>query len=219
MPFHPETHHRRSIRLKDYDYTQSGLYFVTICVQDKVCVFGEIIDGVMSLNPYGQIVEEEWQRTAMLRNNVELDEYIIMPNHFHGIIQIVNEPRRDMACHVPPATKTNNKIPIREFGKPIPGSLSTIIGSFKSAVTKRINELSTKPVGTRRVVSPHATSQNIASPTHPSKQTLNTFPAIEKRLWQKNYYEHIIRNEYELFRIREYIINNPLNWNDDELYL
>jgi REP element-mobilizing transposase RayT len=81
-----ECRHRRSIRLRGYDYTQAGAYFVTICTQDRACLFGEIIDGQMRLNAPGQIVHDEWLRTGALRPNVELDAFVVMPNHFHGII-------------------------------------------------------------------------------------------------------------------------------------
>ncbi len=86
--YNPAIHHRRSIRLKGYDYSQEGLYFVTLCVQDKKFLFGEIEHGKMILNKYGEIAHEEWIKTATLRKNISLDEFIIMPNHMHGIICI-----------------------------------------------------------------------------------------------------------------------------------
>lgn len=129
----------------------------------------------MILNKFGSIVRERWLRTAVLREYVELNYYIIMPNHFHGI-PILN--CRDTACCVP----TNEK---RKFGELFPGSLPVIVRSFKSAVTKRINEL-----------------RNLSG----------------KPVWQKNYYEHIIRNQNDLDNIRGYIELNPLNWEIDEYY-
>lgn len=127
----------------------------------------------MILNKYGKVVEEEWLKTKEIRNNVNLDYYVIMPNHFHGILIIEG---RDTARCVP----TDET---RKFGKMIPGSLSSIIRSFKSAVTKRINEMRNKP----------------GSP-----------------VWQKNYYEHILRNEQDLYFTRKYIELNPspreINW-------
>ena len=162
-----EKHYRRSIRLKEYDYSQTGAYFVTVCVQDRKFLFGDIIDGTMQLNKYGQTAMECWGKIPRHFMDVTSDVFVVMPNHLHGIVVIVNDGR-GMACHAP----TN-----RYFGKPIPNSLSTIIGSFKSAVTKYIN------------------------------LSRNTSGAI---VWQRNYYEHIIRNKNELNRIREYIINNPL---------
>ncbi len=129
----------------------------------------------MILNKFGTIVREEWLRTEIFRENIELDYYIIMPNHFHGIL-IINS--RDTARCVP----TNEK---RKFGELIPGSLPVIVRSFKSAVTKRVNELRNSP---------------------------------GKPVWQKNYYEHIIRNQNDLNEIRRYIELNPLKWEIDEYY-
>ena len=132
------------------------------------------------LSPIGKTAQEYWLQIPKHFNHVELDEYVIMPNHIHGII-IINDnrrgddTRRDTACRVP----TN------QFGKPVRGSLSTIIRSYKSAVTKRINELRNTP-GTK--------------------------------LWQRNFYEQIIRNDHELYEIRKYIINNPAQWQLDSEY-
>jgi REP element-mobilizing transposase RayT len=92
MPYDPTRHHRRSIRLKGYDYSQAGAYFITICTQDRAGLFGEIVDGEMRLNEYGQIVRDEWFHTAVVRPCVVLypDEFVVMPNHVHGIIWIVD---------------------------------------------------------------------------------------------------------------------------------
>ena len=86
--FNPNIHHRRSVRLKDYNYSQAGLYFVTICVQNKISLFGNIINGEIKLNDAGIIVEKEWLKLPQQYNNIQLHEYVIMPNHFHAIIQI-----------------------------------------------------------------------------------------------------------------------------------
>lgn len=96
MRYDPDKHHRRSIRLHGYDYAQAGAYFVTICTQNRECLFGDIEDGEMRLNDYGRVVEEEWLRTATIRREVELDAFIVMPNHVHGII-VINAERRSQA--------------------------------------------------------------------------------------------------------------------------
>ncbi len=165
MTYDPSKHHRRSIRLKDYDYGQPGAYFVTICTHRHVCLFGDVMDGTMCLNGYGRLVEEEWVQTEAIRPNVIMDVFQVMPNHVHGIIGIVDpECGRGMARPAPTA---------RQFGKPIQNSLSMIVGSFKSAVTKGINRRRGTP-GTL--------------------------------LWQRGYYEHIIRHERALDGIRQYIV-------------
>jgi len=127
----------------------------------------------MRLSEAGQIVVEEWLKTATLRPYLTLDEFVVMPNHFHGILWI-DKSRKGTARRAPT---------FQQFGKPVAESLPTIIGAFKSAVARRINT------------------------------SLGT-PGIS--MWQRNYYEHIIRNEASLNRIREYIINNPLSWESDQ---
>lgn len=160
-----QPHRRRSVRLKGYDYAQPGAYFVTVCTHLMECLFGAVVDGAMVLNPLGRIVEEEWIKTANLRSYVELDEYVVMPNHVHGIIMIVNG--RGLARYAPTQ---------QCFGKMVLGSLPTILRAFKSAATKRMNALR-------------------GTPGQP--------------VWQRNYYEHIIRNNDSVNHIREYIHYNP----------
>lgn len=128
----PKFYLRRSMRLKNYDYTQSGAYFVTVCTHKHWHLFGDIIDSEMHLNQWGEIVAQEWTRTGILRRRVlELDAFVIMPNHFHGIIVLTN----------PSPTPA----PQRQLGRPISNSLSTIVGAFKAAVTRQINRLQAKP--------------------------------------------------------------------------
>ena len=91
MKYNPQHHHRRSIRLPNYDYSRSGIYFVTICTHQKQCLFGEIDRGKMFLNQIGNIVREEWLKSAQIRKEIELDEWVIMPNHLHGIVLIHND--------------------------------------------------------------------------------------------------------------------------------
>ena len=173
-------HQRRSIRLKGYDYSQAGAYFVTICTKDKECLFGEILDDRMILNKCGALTEAEWLRTSKIRPNVFVDEFIIMPNHLHGILFLREWDDVGAHCNVPlPETETPQT---EEFGKSTVNSIPIIIKLFKSTATKQINELRGTP---------------------------------GKPVWQKNYFERVIRNEDELNRIREYIIYNPAKWAKD----
>jgi putative transposase len=137
MVYDPRKHHRRSIRLEDYDYSQSGAYFVTICTKSRKCLFGEVEGDTVRLSIYGEIVQEEWLRTAIVRPYVILDEFVVMPNHIHEILFITDAQPEGVVgtwrCHVHPEQP-------RKFGKPVAGSLSSILGSFKSAVTRRINQ-------------------------------------------------------------------------------
>ena len=125
---------RKSIRLKEYDYSQAGEYFVTICTHDHECMFGEIINGEMRLNAIGKIVNEEWLRTTRIRPGIELDVFVLMPNHIHGIIVIKEEsPIPNVGTH-------SCASPQRK-----PRSLGSIIAGFKSVATKRINEMRQTP--------------------------------------------------------------------------
>jgi putative transposase len=182
MPYNPDVHHRRSIRLKEYDYTQSGAYFVTIVTYQREPLFGEIVDGAMNLNSLGEIARREWFKTAELRPYVELyeDEFVVMPNHAHGIIwnngnPIVRAERRS----APTDGIAENEKPHVDAG-----SLGAIVRAYKSAVTYAINA---------------------------ARQTRGT------TVWHRNYHEHIIRDDADLKRIRDYIANNPLKWTEDSL--
>jgi len=182
MTYNPDIHHRRSIRLQHYDYARTGAYFVTICAWRRLCVFGTIEDNNMRSNALGDIVNICWQNISDHFPNVSVDAFVVMPNHIHGILVFDDAPpRRGKACLAP----TTNDIISRQlrFGAPLPGSLSSVVGSFKSAVSRLINK-------TRN------------SPGMP--------------VWQRNYYEHVIRNEDDLNSIREYITYNPSRWADDE---
>lgn len=170
--YDPNIHHRVSIRLKEYDYSQPGEYFVTICTKNRECLFGDVMNGKMILNEYGKIAQQFWVEIPNHYPNIELDEFIVMPNHLHGIIIISvgiqnfeSLPKRNQFQHI------------------IPKSIGSIIRGFKIGVTKWFRQ---------------------------NTEIYN--------VWQHNYYEHIIRNEKSLNEIREYIINNPINWEKDHNY-
>ena len=193
MTFDPEKHHRRSIRLRNHDYSQPGAYFVTICTYQKQSWFGEIKNGQIYLNQLGKIVADEWLKTCKIRPNFKLDEWVIMPNHFHGIVIIndysgddqslgARDAPLDLGARDAPLDLGARDAPLQQK----PNSLSSCIAGFKSAVTKRINLL----------------RQNTDTP-----------------IWQRNYYESILRDEKYLAVVREYIINNPKNWPNDRDYL
>ena len=170
MPYNPDKHHRRSIRLKGYDYAQQGAYFVTMVCERRIHLFGRVVDGEMHLNDFGRIVAEEWERTAELRPNILCGPSAVMPDHFHAIVVIAERATSD---DQPPA--------IEQFSKPIAGSLATVVRSFKAAVTKRIND----------------TRQTPGAP-----------------VWQRNYYERIIRSEAAYNRVADYIAMNPRRWSE-----
>ena len=179
MRYNRDMHRRRSIRLKEYDYSQSGAYFVTICAWNRECLFGEVVDGGIRLNESGIIIQDIWNATPNHFQNIELDEFIIMPNHIHGIVIIVG------AQFIAPFRKTTavkQGIMNRGVMNHAP-TVGEILRAFKGRCTHAINKIR------------------------------NT-PGIP--VWQRNYYEHIVRNDSELNSIREYIMNNPLKWDMDE---
>ena len=133
--FDPHKHKRHSFRVQGYDYTQQGMYFITICTFQRECLLGVVENEKMVANQMGRIVEEEWLNTPILRSNVLLDTFVVMPNHFHGIIAITSTGRG----------AARRALTAERFGKPVSGSLATIIRSFKSATTKRINEIRDTP--------------------------------------------------------------------------
>jgi len=174
--FDPQKHHRKSIRLQGYDYSQAGAYFVTIVTYQRECLFGQIVNGEMELNDFGKIADECWRAIPDHFPNVELGAHIIMPNHAHGVIVICDVDGRGAAMLRPYDGNDNpHKINVK------PGSLGAIVRSFKSAVSYRINK-----------------EHNATG------------------IWQRNYYEHIIRNADEANRIHLYIESNPARWDDDD---
>lgn len=191
MAYDPKIHHRRSIRLQGYDYSQNGAYFITLCTQDRKPIFGKIVNGEMQLSPFGIIVRDEWLKTAEMRKNIEMDEFIVMPNHFHGIIVIDDRDWDNNRTGTLQRAPTEKAPTIEKFGKPTSNTIPTIIRGFKAAVTKQINTIQI----------------NAGVYNKP------------ERIWQKNYYEHVIRNETSLNKIREYIMSNPLNWKEDDLFI
>ncbi len=158
MKYNPDKHHRRSIRLKGYDYSQPGFYFITICTWQRECLFGEIKNAQMHLNRLGEVIQYNWHLLAQKFSNIRLDTFIIMPNHIHGILHISQQLKID---------------------------LPEIIRSFKTTSARRINQL--------------RATQGIP-------------------VWQRNYYEHIIRNHETLTKIRQYITDNPQSWERDQLH-
>jgi len=203
MKFDPQKHHHRSIRLKEYDYTAPGAYFITLVSWQRENIFGEILDGGIKLNQFGQIAKQQWEKLPRRFRHIELDEFVIMPNHVHGIIVISAdrmgtagdvynneaESSRRADCMGTAGDVYNNKAesscraPSERFGQPVSGSIPTIVRSYKSSVSYRINLMR----GTR------------GDP-----------------IWQRNYYEHIVRDVREWNRINQYIIDNPFNWRDDD---
>ena len=186
--FNPDIHHRSSIRLKDYDYSKAGAYFVTVCNQGREPLLGEVMDGEMILNDAGRMVEQWWMELNNKFPDMETDTFMIMPNHFHGIIMIAG------TCLVP---ARNDIVGAALCGRPgftdgqphrVAPTLGTIMDWFKTMTTNEYIR------GVKQ----------------------SGWPSFPGKFWQRNYYEHVIRTEEELNRIREYIMYNPATWAEDE---
>lgn len=173
MKYTPDIHNRKSIRLKGYDYSQAGLYFITICCANKQQRFGSIVAEKMELSEFGKIAHNQWTQLPDRFNNCELHEFVVMPNHIHGIIQIVRAGLAPAPCEDPAPTNP---------------SIADIIGAYKSIV---------------------------------SAECLNIFKSRDEvmgKLWQRDYFEQIIKDDRALINITEYIRNNPSRWKTDEYH-
>ena len=214
MKYNSEKHNRRSLRLQGYDYASAGMYFITTCTHQRECLFGEVVNGEMGLNALGQLVDAYWQRLPLHFPNLQLDAFIVMPNHIHGILVLTDgrgaalgnneEPFTENIC--PNATPHSDALskPGVAFGQmgsvnakdglpnaaPLPprlvsGSVGAIVLNFKSITTRTLNRIKRSP---------------------------------GLSLWQRNYYEHIIRDDESLQTIRQYVQQNPLSWQQDQLH-
>ena len=204
MPYNSEIHQSHSIRLLKYDYSNSGAYFITICAQNRECLFGKIVAGNMILNEAGKMIQSVWNEMPQFYYGIEIDVFQIMPNHIHGIIIIKNKfklfvgagPRAcpninsgPRACPIgQPQNITGQPQGVAPTGTAM--SLCDVVHRFKTLTTKRYVD------GVKN----------------------NHWPLFNNKLWQRNYYEHIIRNEKSLNYIQEYILNNPYNWEQDKLF-
>jgi REP element-mobilizing transposase RayT len=228
---------RQSIRLSNYDYSQEGSYFITLVTQDRLHLFGKIEDGKMILNSLGKILEEEWKMTIQLRPNITLGEFIIMPDHMHMILTISSkmEKKEDREW-----IHSNPKSPSHTIG--------AIIRGFKGASTKKINlflnstgesqfaptesqfaqtesQLSPTESQLSPTESQFAPTESQLSPTqsqfdqNPQFAPTNSAEFYKNKIFQRNYYEHIIRNQHDYNRIEQYIIDNPMNWKKKKLNL
>ena len=180
MSLLPNLPNRQSTRLKTYDYSLEGSYFITIVTQDRLHLFGKIENSQMILNTVGKIVEQEWKNSIQLRSNISLGEFIIMPDHMHMILTIDHQISNDKESKE--WEHSNPKSPSQTIG--------AIIRGFKGACTKKINLFF------------NSGGELQFAPTE----------FYKNKIWQRNYYDHIIRNQADYNRIEQYIIDNPQNW-------
>ena len=208
----------QSKRMPYWDYSGNGAYFITICVNGRNCIFGHIENKKMNLNEFGEIAHNEWEISPTIRDEIELDVFVIMPNHLHGIV-ILKKPIVDAVIDSndgshdgslvethgrasQPENQPENQNPSPQKPQRKPKSISSFIAGFKSAVTTKINNL----IDLRMQI--HGPTFQFATSKFNRKN----------KLWQLNYYDHIIRNNVEFNRIKKYIISNPSNWQEDKFY-
>lgn len=204
-PYDPNIHHRRSVRLQDYDYASAGFYFVTICTQNRECLFGNIENNDMVLNNAGRMIERWYHKTQDKFPDIICHEMVVMPNHFHCIWENIGPDGASGVganpCVRPP--KQNNNIfpegghtgpPLRmdntDWGIHAGSPLSMVVGWFKTMSTNEYIR------GVKQ----------------------SGWPPFDRKLWQRNYYEHIIRDDISLQNIAYYISNNPTHWQEDDFY-
>jgi putative transposase len=205
MKYDPQIHHRRSIRLKGFDYSHPGVYFVTLCTFQRDEIFGALVNEEMQLSPLGRIARTEWFRSAEIRQEIQLfkTEFVLMPNHLHGIVWIVDEDVR------PAENDTVGADGIRPDGirppdiRPELGedSGASMTGAYHAPLRRAPRPLASFIAGYKAAVTGRAGRE------------LNS-----ANIWQRIYYEHIVRNENELQIIRVYIYTNPQRWHQDQLH-
>ncbi len=233
-------HNRQSIRLKGYDYTLPGYYFITICTQNRIHRFGKIIDGKMQLNAAGMIVANEWQKSSSIRPNIQIDEWIIMPNHFHAILHVRARCTRPNNSNSHPnnpnCTRPNDFISRPKNGRiqsaPADGPIHSAPADGQMHSTPADGPIHSAPADGQMHSTPadgiiqSATADDTGViigdiirgfKSAVTKQFWQLPNRAGIKLWQRNYWEHIIRDENELFRIRHYIQQNPQKWGNDQL--
>lgn len=219
MPkFDPKTHHRRSIRLKGYDYSQAGIYYVTIVTHGRKMLFGDVVDGEVVLNETGKIVQWEWQRLAQRFKFIQLGTFIVMPNHFHGII-IMNDAgatRADLIGAPSNAARVHNSL---IDGNEAGATRTDLIGAPSNAVRVHNSIIDGNEGSPLPPTGPKPASLGAIIGQFKSRVTKRLWkkPELARMpIWQRDYYEHIIRNDQDLQRIWRYIESNPSMWMDDD---
>ena len=231
--YNPTLHHRRSIRLKGYDYSQAGLYFVTICCQDRICRFGKIENGEMVLNDFGQIAYDEWEKLPERYPNMFLDVFQIMPNHIHGVVALGGMRDADVGATLAVALNDNT---VALNDNTVAQNDNTVAQNDNTVAQNNANNDTTAHDN-------RATAHDNRATAHDNRATARVAPTVGNivgaykslvtnkcleickfqgeymgKLLQRDYWEHIIRNEQSYQRIANYIVNNPENWENDKFY-
>ncbi len=216
MKYNPEKHHRQTIRLQGYDYTSSGAYFITICTHQRQCLFGEIVDAEMQLNVLGQMIHACWQRLPYYFPTLTLDAFVVMPNHVHGILVLGNSSNTTLGQN---AENLIVDSPPHAMSDQPHNSEPELGVAFGQKTVGNCQE----PLPNAAPLPPRLVSGSVGAMILNFKSvTTRSINRIRRSsgtpIWQRNYYEHIIRNEASWQFIRQYIHNNPLSWQVDQLH-
>ena len=209
--FNPDSHHRRSIRLKAYDYSTAGAYFVTIVTQERLCLFGDVTDGEAQLTNAGVMIQQIWHAIPDRFPTIEMDEFVVMPNHVHGILII----HSDVGASLVGAQEvTHTKTTHSPVGASLVGALPAdrARSTDGGRATTRVAPTEDGPMTLGEVVGAY---KSLTTQQYGKGVETNGWPPFNKRLWQRNYYERVIRDNRELDGAREYIANNPMQWELD----
>ncbi len=201
-------HNRKSIRLKGYDYAQEGFYFITTCCHNRKLLFGDITEGRMALNDAGKMIENEWLALPERFKNIILHEFVVMPNHFHGILQIVETTQvtqyKNQESKIKTKNSENQDFIQTAFKKNLDDNKIGIINKEGDKTGKKLGEM----IGA---------FLSITTVKYINGVKLSNWKRFERKLWQRNYWEHIIRNDKAYQNISNYIKNNPTKWHEDRL--
>ena len=242
MAYNPLIHNRKSIRLKGYDYSQAGLYFITICAQDRELLFGKIENDEMILNDDGKMIQTEWEKLPRRFSNIDpdsyRDEFVVMPNHFHAILEIVQPSATETAVgatlvvapnvtgapgviETPDVTETSNVIETQndDVAQNDNDPQNDIVQpQSRSGATTRVAPTTPSTVDEpdKTVGEMMAAFKSITTVEYIHGVTNAGWQPFNGKLWQRNYYEHVIRNEHACENIVDYITDNPARWQDDK---
>ena len=219
MAYNPEIHRRRSLRLKGYDYTHVGAYFVTIVTQGRLCLFGEIVGKEMRLNEAGEMVCRIWKALPQRFPSIEIDLFVVMPNHLHGII-VINQRKR-ATTRVAPTKSTNvgaGLVPAQKTDDhPQNSATMSDRATIRVAPTGAMEGEMEAPIKDLFALGDVIGAYKSLTTVEYARGVKTTkWTPFHKRLWQRNYYEHVVRHEESLRDLQQYILDNPAQWAFDK---
>ena len=219
--YNPDVHNRQSIRLRDFDYGGAGAFFVTLCAWRRECLFGDVVDGRVRLNELGLVVRDCWTAVPQHFPHVELDEFVIMPNHLHVLFWIVDEYSPVGAQHAAPLVVHPKRLIDKSTNDPVGAQHAAPLPGMTTRAKERAQHAAPLRVDPRGGVTPNNVMPGSVAAIVRSFKSAATKRINALRdnagcpLWQRNYYEHVIRGDRDLHAVRQYIADNPAKWELD----